>query len=138
MPTWHEQHTETYTSGQRIADKVAQVIGSWPFIIIQTVLVAFWVTLNILAWRYRWDPYPFILLNLMFSVQAAYAGPVLMMSQNRQAERDRFQAQADFDTNTKAEAEIEDMQADLDRIDGKLDVVLVALSDRLADEARSQ
>lgn len=106
--------------GQRVADRTARVLGSWPFIIAQTVVVVLWVILNIMASVFRWDPYPFILLNLMFSVQAAYAAPILMMSQNRQAERDRYQAQADFDTNVKAECEIEDMQRHLHSIEATL------------------
>jgi uncharacterized membrane protein len=113
---WHEEHVEKYTVGQRVADKTAQVLGSWPFIISQTVFVVAWITLNLVAWSRHWDPYPFILLNLLFSVQAAYAGPVLMMSQNRLSERDRFQARADYETNRKAEFEIQDMQSDLHRI----------------------
>ena len=116
-PTWHQKHTDERSYGQRVADSTARVLGSWPFIIGQTVAVAAWVILNVTAWVQRWDPYPFILLNLMFSVQAAYAAPVLMMSQNRQAERDRYQAQADFDTNLKAESEIEDLQAQISRIE---------------------
>jgi uncharacterized membrane protein len=119
--TWHERHREELTFGQRVADSTARTLGSWPFIIGQTVLVALWIALNLLAWLRHWDPYPFILLNLMFSVQAAYAGPVLMMSQNRQAERDRFQAQADYDTNVKAELEIAHMQEQIDRMEDKLD-----------------
>lgn len=119
--TWHEKHLEKLTFGQRVADSTARTLGSWPFIIGQTVLVAMWVTLNLVALVRRWDPYPFILLNLMFSVQAAYAGPVLMMSQNRQAERDRFQAQADYDTNVKAELEIAHIQEQIDRMEDKLD-----------------
>jgi len=108
------------TVGQRVADAAARAIGSWTFIITQTVLVALWVVLNVAAWVRQWDPYPFILLNLMFSVQAAYAGPVIMMAQNRQAERDRVQAQADFDTNVKAESEIEDLQRRLSGIEEAL------------------
>lgn len=119
--TWHEKHDDDRTPGQRIADGTARVIGSWPFIIGQTVLVGFWVVLNVTAWARRWDPYPFILLNLMFSVQAAYAAPILMMSQNRQAQRDRYQAQADYDMNVKAEGEIEDVQAQLKRIEETLE-----------------
>ncbi len=115
--TWHQQLVEQRTLGQRIADATAHTLGSWTFIIAQTVAVAAWVALNVLGMVKHWDPYPFILLNLMFSVQAAYAAPVLMMSQNRQAERDRYQAQADFDTNVKAEAEIEDIQDHLHRIE---------------------
>lgn len=119
--TWHEEHLEDRTVGQRVADGTARILGSWPFIIGQTVLVALWILLNVVAWARRWDPYPFILLNLMFSVQAAYAGPILMMSENRQAERDRYQAQADYDTNVKAENEIQDIQAHLHRIEQMLE-----------------
>ena len=113
---WHQRHSESSTTGQRIADRTSQVLGSWPFIIGQTVVVTVWVAVNVVAWSRRWDPYPFILLNLLFSTQAAYAAPVLMMSQNRQAERDRFQAKSDFDTDKKAELEIQDIQSDLARV----------------------
>ncbi len=118
--TWHQQYREDRTVGQRVADRTARVIGSWPFIIAQTLLVTLWVGLNVVAWSNHWDPYPFILLNLMFSVQAAYAAPILMMSQNRQAERDRYQAQADYQTDVKAEMEIEDIQTQLLRIEETL------------------
>lgn len=128
--TWHERHREELTIGQRIADATARTLGSWPFIIAQTLFVALWIALNIVAWARRWDPYPFILLNLMFSVQAAYAGPVIMMSQNRQAERDRYQAQADFETNVKAEQEIEHLQSQVDAIEAKIDRLLTALEAR--------
>lgn len=128
--TWHERHREELTIGQRIADATARTLGSWPFIIAQTLFVALWIALNIVAWARRWDPYPFILLNLMFSVQAAYAGPVIMMSQNRQAERDRYQAQADFETNVKAEQEIEHLQSQVDAIEAKIDRLLAALEAR--------
>lgn len=127
---WHERHREELTIGQRIADATARTLGSWPFIIAQTLFVALWIALNIVAWARRWDPYPFILLNLMFSVQAAYAGPVIMMSQNRQAERDRYQAQADFETNVKAEQEIEHLQSQVDAIEAKIDRLLTALEAR--------
>lgn len=115
--TWHQRHEESYTVGQRVADAAARLIGSWAFIISQTMVVAAWVVFNLAGWFYHFDPYPFILLNLMFSVQAAYAGPVIMMSQNRQAERDRFQSLHDYQTNLKAEAEIEEIQAALKRIE---------------------
>lgn len=125
--TWHQRHESSLTFGQRVADDVAKAIGSWPFIIGQTIIVAVWVVLNIMAFMKKWDPYPFILLNLMFSVQAAYAGPVIMMSQNRQAERDRVQAQQDLDTNVKAELEIEDVQQHLIRIEDTLERIEQAL-----------
>jgi len=79
--TWHEKHHQSLTFGGRIADAVANGMGSWRFIIIQTILVVFWMGLNFIGLIYHWDPYPFILLNLLFSTQAAYAAPIIMMSQ---------------------------------------------------------
>ena len=83
-------HHEEATFGERIADKAASGIGSWRFLIIQTIAVAAWVTLNIIGLVSHWDPFPFILLNLLFSVQAAYTGPVLLLAGNRQAQKDRL------------------------------------------------
>lgn len=96
---------------QKIADKVASVIGSWPFIIIQSILLAIWIILNVYLALHQaaikaFDPYPFILLNLALSFQAAYTGPIVMMSQNRQSEKDRMMAQSDFQCNQTAEEEI--------------------------------
>jgi uncharacterized membrane protein len=119
------------TIGERFADAVASYMGSWKFIILQTVLVAFWMVLNVVALVAHWDPYPFILLNLLFSTQAAYAAPIIMMSQNRSAARDRVQALADYETNAKAEQEIEDLQLSLSRIENeKLDRILALLDRR--------
>src|SRR6516225_11036969 len=73
---------ERRTWGERVADLIATWVGSWPFLIVQSVILAIWMTLNVLAWQYRWDPYPFILLNLVLSFQAAYAPPIILMSQN--------------------------------------------------------
>src|SRR4051794_3190989 len=95
------------TAGQKIADAVAATMGSWRFIIIQTTILILWIALNITAWINHWDPYPFILLNLALSFQAAYAAPFIMMSQNRQQDVDRQQAAEDFRINVKAELEIE-------------------------------
>ncbi len=83
-------HHDEATLGERIADRVATGIGSWTFLIVQTILVLAWVGLNLIGLTLRWDPYPFILLNLMFSVQAAYTGPVLLLAGNRQAQKDRL------------------------------------------------
>jgi len=82
-------HLHDRTAGERIADTVASTMGSWPFIITQSTILAGWIVLNVLAIIHHWDPYPFILLNLMLSFQAAYAAPFIMMSQNRQASKDR-------------------------------------------------
>ncbi len=93
-------HYDQATLGERVADKVAGVIGSWPFLITQTVIVSIWVVLNIVGFIHRWDPYPFILLNLLFSVQAAYAGPVILLASNRQTQKDRLTLEhADTEAN---------------------------------------
>ena len=115
--TWHEKHTAHLSIGQRIADRLAKGMGSWAFIIIQTVLVLAWMALNIFAYVNHWDPYPFILLNLLFSTQAAYAAPIIMMSQNRQNDRDRVQAAEDYKTNVEAKEEIEEIQKAIHRIE---------------------
>ena len=125
---WHAKHKESYTTGQRIADAVANGMGSWSFIIIQTAFVVVWMVLNVLGFVYHWDVYPFILLNLIFSTQAAYAAPIIMMAQNRQSERDRIQAQEDFDTNVMAKKEIEALQIHLSAIESdKLDKIISLL-----------
>lgn len=85
--------------GERMADKVAQGFGSWKFIWIQTVLVVLWMALNITGIVYQWDKYPFILLNLVFSTQAAYAAPLILLSQNRQSDHDRIRAETDLATD---------------------------------------
>ncbi|HLO14194.1 MAG TPA: DUF1003 domain-containing protein, partial [Anaerolineales bacterium] len=113
----NEIEEEQMTLGQRVADKVADTIGSWPFIITQSIILAVWITLNVSAWIHRWDPYPFILLNLMLSFQAAYAGPVIMMSQNRQSAKDRLAAEIDHQVNTKAELEIGNLIRRLDELE---------------------
>ena len=97
---------EKASFGQAAADAVARVAGSWPFIVIQSTALVVWIALNAAAIAWRWDPYPFILLNLMLSLQAAYAAPIIMMSQNRQTERDRIEAHNDFLLDQKAEVEI--------------------------------
>lgn len=102
------------TFGARFADGVAAVVGSWRFIIIQSILLVIWIILNVIAWQYRWDPYPFILLNLALSFQAAYTAPIIMMSQNRQSEIDRRNQQNDYEINQKAELEIELLHQKID------------------------
>ncbi len=100
--------------GDKIADIVTDIVGSWRFIIIQSCLLTIWIILNITAWISRWDPYPFILLNLALSFQAAYATPFILMSQNRQSTIDRENAQQDLDCDIKAEMEIELLHEKLD------------------------
>lgn len=127
---WHEKHTETLNFGSRLADAVAKGMGSWKFIIVQTVLVILWMGLNVVGFFYHWDVYPFILLNLLFSTQAAYAAPIIMMSQNRQSERDRMQEQADYQTNIDAKKEIEALTIILNKLDvEKLDKIIAMLDE---------
>src|SRR6185312_11319504 len=112
-----EKHPQDeLTVGQRIADAVAATMGSWPFIIGQSVLLAAWITLNVTAIIQKWDPYPFILLNLALSFQAAYAAPFIMMSQNRQQDIDRKAAEHDYQVNVKAELEIEALHQKIDQL----------------------
>ena len=102
------------TRGQRVADRVAAMIGSWRFILIQSSAISVWIVGNVLAGGSSWDPYPFILLNLLLSFQAAYTAPAIMMSQNRQSELDRHHAQNDYEVNVKAELEIELLHEKID------------------------
>ena len=104
------------TMGQRIADAVAATMGSWTFIIAQSVALMFWIALNVTAYVKQWDPYPFILLNLALSFQAAYAAPFIMMSQNRQQDIDRKSAETDYQINIKAELEIELLHQKIDEL----------------------
>ncbi len=128
--TWLDKHKETLTPGQRIADSVATGMGSWKFIIWQTIFVIIWMALNVVGFMRHWDVYPFILLNLIFSTQAAYAAPIIMMAQNRQSQRDRVQAQEDFDTNVEAKKEIEALQIQLNKIETeKLDEIMKMLQE---------
>lgn len=92
--------------GQKLADKVSRMLGSWTFIIIQSVLILSWIVLNIWTLKQPVDPFPFILLNLMLSLQAAYSAPVIMISQNRLAQLDRQIAGKDLEISIKTEAEI--------------------------------
>jgi len=109
---------EKLSVGQKVADWVANGMGSWNFIIGQSVLLVLWIVLNSVAWWiWKWDAYPFIAMNLLLSCQAAYAAPVIMMSQNRQSEKDRLTAQNDYLTDTKGEEEIRHIMEHLDHQD---------------------
>ncbi len=92
--------------GERMADLVAGTVGSWRFVIVQSAVLLAWLTGNAIAGGNAWDPFPFILLNLLLSFQAAYTAPIIMMSQNRQADVDRDRAVADYAVNLRAESEI--------------------------------
>ena len=111
----NEKFASTLTLGQQVADSISKIVGSWPFIIIQSIFLAVWIIVNVFlvykvtidpAYFQSWDPYPFILLNLMLSFQAAYTGPIVLMSQNREAAKDRLAAEVNYEINKKAEEEI--------------------------------
>ncbi len=118
------------TFGDRFADKITEGIGSWKFIIIQSIILIIWMILNTVAWVRHWDPYPFILLNLALSFQAAYAAPIIMMSQNRSAARDRKKADWDLATDRRAERGIAKIEKDLQRLErGKIAKILKILEE---------
>ena len=108
------------TVGQRVADRFAAFIGSWAFIIAQCTVFASWIVLNAVAWSHHWDPYPFILLDVLLTFQAALAGPVLMMSQNRQARLNEQRNHLDLQINLLAEQENTEMLILLRKICDKL------------------
>ncbi len=123
---------EQLTYGQKLADKVAKGMGCWEFIIIQSILIIIWVSLNVyfLETELVFDPYPFILLNLGMSLQAAYAAPIIMMSQNRQAAKDRMTAELDYKINQIAEEEIKVIMEHLAHQD-KLTLQILHIVNRL-------
>lgn len=104
------------TIAQRSADVLTRIMGSWYFLFIFFLFLSVWIVLNIFAWTQGWDPYPFILLNLVLSCLSATQAPIILMSQNRQTERDRTMAEYGYSVNRKAEREIRNMQADLEEI----------------------
>ena len=129
---WHETARSNLRVGDRVADAVANGMGSWKFIIIQTCIVIVWMTANVLLVpTVRFDPYPFILLNLLFSTQAAYAAPVIMMSQNRAAQRDKVQAEHQYvhqekelTENTKLTREIHEQALQIAALVTSIDALL--------------
>lgn len=130
LHTRKDRPPDELTIGQKVADKVAETMGSWPFIIIQSLILAGWIVLNITAFVQKWDPYPFILLNLALSFQAAYAAPFIMMSQNRQQDIDRKHAENDYQINIKAELEIELLHQKIDELREK---EVLALTEAIAE-----
>ena len=113
----HPIFTEQLTYGQRAADTISKFGGSWTFIIGFLIFIIFWITLNVALLSAKiFDPYPFILLNLALSCLAAIQAPIILMAQNRQAERDRIDAKYDHQVNRKAEREVQDIQRDIQEI----------------------
>ncbi len=129
---------ERASLGHRAADWVAATVGSWRFIIVQSVLLTIWVIINVVGVVRHWDPYPFILMNLLLSLQAAYTAPIIMMSQNREAERDRIEAHNDFLINQKAELEVRAVLEHLAAQDRALTIIHEQLDNLRADFERGR
>src|SRR5436190_2592251 len=106
---------EILTPGQKISDKVARFGGSWKFIILFGIILTLWIVFNVVAiGHYKFDPYPFILMNLILSCIAALQAPIIMMSQNRQEEKDRMRSENDYMVNLKAELEVRSLHEKMD------------------------
>lgn len=111
--------------GQRASDKITRIVGSWKFIIIQSIILVIWIILNIAAWANHWDPYPFIFLNLALSFQAAYTAPIILMSENRELDRERKKTAIDLATDRKSGREISELKIQLERLEKeKIDKIL--------------
>ncbi len=109
------------TFGEKLADRVAAIGGSWSFIIGFGLFLVGWAVLNtVVLVAHAFDPFPFIFLNLMLSMLAALQAPIIMMSQNRQAAKDRFEARLDYETNQRAEAQIESLHEKIDALTEQL------------------
>ena len=122
--TWHQKHRESRTLGDRVADWLTEFVGSWTLVWIHVAWFAFWVLLPV-------EPFPFGLLTMVVSLEAIVLSTLILMSQNRQSERDRLQADADFETDREAKQEIEDLQRRLARIENeKLERILKILEQK--------
>lgn len=124
------EYHETRSFGERVADRVARVGGSWTFIIAFLVVLVLWMAVNSFYLLKAFDPYPYILLNLVLSCLAAIQAPIIMMSQNRQASADRVQAQHDYEVNIKSELEIMQVHEKIDRLRDQDWAMLVELQNR--------
>ncbi|SIQ70672.1 Uncharacterized membrane protein [Rhizobium sp. RU35A] len=121
----NEIFAERLTFGDRLADRIAVVGGSWSFIIGFTVFLVAWAILNtVVLAANAFDPFPFIFLNLMLSMLAALQAPIIMMSQNRQAAKDRLAARLDYETNLRSEAEIANLHAKVDALTSDIAMLL--------------
>ncbi|MDB5053153.1 MAG: hypothetical protein JWM44_1203 [Bacilli bacterium] len=116
----NEEYSRKTTWSNRLADKIASFGGSWRFILFFAAFLLVWIVWNVLPFTYHFDVTPFILLNLCLSFVASFQAPIIMMSQNRQAVREKHESIIDFAINYKSEQEIDDMQSHLHRIEGEL------------------
>ena len=108
------------TLGQKAADNLTKHMGSWSFLILFFIFLIFWIAVNIYAWVHTWDPYPFILLNLLLSCLAAIQAPIILMSQNRETQKEILKIEYDYRINKKAEEEIRGLKKQLTRIEAHI------------------
>ncbi len=134
-------HHEEASFGEKLADKISAGIGSWTFLIVQTIAVLIWITGNAYLY-FHFDPKPFILLNLLFSIQAAYTGPVLLLAGNRQSQKDRLTLEHAAEEAEKAEVQnVEILKAIKENTDVTVQIlrhVEALVSDHMADDARKR
>ena len=133
----NREYDESLTYGQRLADQIAAFGGSWPFIIIFCILLLLWIVTNsylLVNWGKPFDPYPYILLNLFLSMLAAIQAPIILMSENRQAARDRLDAQHDYEVNLKAELEIMALHQKIDDLTNQNQEMLGLLQQLLEEK----
>lgn len=124
-PAWVAAREERQpTFREWLADVLAAQVGSWRFLIIQTLALVVWISANVVGWIAEWDPYPFILLNLLLSFQAAYIAPIILMSQNRQASIDRRRAMIDSEINLQAALEIKSLHEKVDGLTAAIEELL--------------
>ena len=133
----NEIFAERLTFGEKLADRVAAVGGSWSFIIGFGLFLAVWAVLNtVVLAANAFDPFPFIFLNLMLSMLAALQAPIIMMSQNRQAAKDRLEARLDYETNQRSEVEIANLHAKIDALNESLTLLVSLQSGEELDSVR--
>ena len=116
----HQRKGRTFP--EYCADLMTEFMGSWTFIIVFFLFLLAWAGVNMMAWAFRWDPYPFILLNLVLSMISALQAPIILMSQNRQGDKDRAVARNDYEVNLKSELEIADLHRKMDMLTGMLEL----------------
>jgi len=116
----HPMLSKKWSPREKAADLLTEKLGSWTFIIIFIIFLALWISANAYAWVNQWDPYPFILLNLALSCLAAIQAPIILMSQNREAQKDRVRTEFDYAINRRAEREIKKIKLIVERLERKL------------------
>ena len=116
----HPVYSQNLTIAQKSADFLTRAMGSWEFIILFIALMTLWISANIYGWISQWDPYPFILLNLALSCLAAIQAPIILMSQNRESQKDRIRSEYDYAINRSAAREIDEIKKQLNRIEKKI------------------